>query len=115
VPYDSLTNEQKQAVQNWLAVARPLAGELARLLKKTHDAGIAWGAVSTALSSLANGDLIPNATGLDGAAPIDKERLTNLAGYFITLSATADGAEGSYNTAYHRAIYLDAAGLVNTI
>jgi hypothetical protein len=114
--YADLTPEQKDAVQALCVVARPLAGELGRLLEK-FQAVVAYyvGNVETILGELENDDSIPNTTGLTGAQALTKAELANLVGYLIVASATADGASGSYNTNYHRALYAKACGPGNLI
>lgn len=114
--YADLTAEQKASVQALSQLARPLSGELARLLEK-FQAVVAYygGNVETILGGLQNADVIPNESGLAGAQSMTKADWVNLIGYFITASATADGASGSYNTNFHRSLYAKAAGPENLI
>lgn len=114
--FGDLTQEQQDSVQALCGMARPLAGELARVLEK-FQAVVAYysGNVETILALLDGADEIPNATGLVGAQAMTKTELVNLVGYLITASATADGASGSYNTNYHRALYAKACGPENLV
>lgn len=114
--YADLTAEQKASVQALSAVARPLAGEFARLLEDFQGVVSYYvGNVETILAALDAGDEIPNETGLSGAQALTKADFVNLVGYMITASATGDGASGSYNTNYHRSLYAKACGPENMI
>lgn len=114
--YVDLTQEQKDAVQALSQTLRPLSGELARLLEKCQAVVSYYtGNVETILGELQNSDEIPNTSGLTGAQSLTKEQFVNLVGYMITLSATADGSSGSYNTNYHRSLYGKAVGPGNLI
>ena len=62
------------------------------------------------LAGLDASDLIPNTSGLAGAQDLTKEQFANLMGYLIVSSATPDGSSGSFNTNYHRGLYVQAAG-----
>ena len=114
--YADLTPEQKESVQALSQLVRPLSGELARLLEK-FQAVVSYyvGNVETILGALQSSDEIPNASGLAGEQTLTKEQLVNLIGYMIVISATPDGASGSYNTNYHRALYAKACGPENLI
>jgi len=114
--YSDLTPEQKASVQALSAVVRPLAGDFSRLLEE-FQAVVAYyvGNVETVLAALDAGDAIPNETDLAGAQSLTKSQFVNLVGYMISASATADGAAGSYNTNYHRALYAAACGPENMI
>ena len=114
--YASLTEEQRESVDALCVMVRPLAGELARTLEKFQGVTSYWtGNVETILGALQSSDVIPNTTGLAGAQGLTKAELTNLIGYMITASATADGASGSYNSNYHRSLYAKAAGPINIV
>jgi hypothetical protein len=114
--YDELTADQKAEVQALANLARPLAGELARLLEKFQAVVAGYvGNTENVLGLLGASDLVPNTSGLTGAESLTKEQMINLIGYMITASATADGASGSYNTNYHRALYALACGPGNLI
>ena len=114
--YADLTQAQKDSLQAMCLLVRPLSGELGRLLEK-FQAVVAYysGNVETILGELQASDLVPNESGLAGAQGLTKEQLVNLVGYFIVMCATADGASGSYNTNYHRALYAKACGPTNLL
>lgn len=84
-------------------------GNLGRAIAAKHA-----GNVETTLALLDDG-IIPNYDSGKGEEPLSKADMLALVGYAIDSSATADGASGSYNTAYHRALYVRAAGLYNTL
>jgi hypothetical protein len=108
----SLTQAQKDTVQAVVNPVRALAGNFAQLMNDAKDLGLAWNnGASAIVATLDAGESIPNGTGLADAAPLTKDKLVNLVGYYITVGATPDGSSGSYNTNYHRAVYLDAAGI----
>lgn len=116
MPFASLTQEQQDNVQALCAVARPLTGEFARLLEKFQAVVAGYsGNVETILGQLDNADVIPNATDLAGAQGMTKAELVNLIGYMIVACATPDGSSGSFNTNYHRSLYVKAAGAANLI
>ena len=112
--YEDLTQEQQASIQALSQVVRPLTGEFAKLLAKFQVAVSYYvGNVETILAGLDASDLIPNTSGLAGAQDLTKEQFVNLMGYLIASSATPDGSSGSFNTNYHRALYVRAAGPEN--
>jgi hypothetical protein len=113
--YASLTSEQKAAVDELANNVRVFAGELAQLCNHGRAAASKWaGNVENIVGSLTNGTTIPNNSGLNEGQSLTKEQLTNLVGYLMTLSETADNG-GGYNTNYHRSLYVAAAGMLSTI
>lgn len=111
MPFAELTPEQQAAVNECATQTRAIAGELARCLEHAQAVVSYYvGNVEGMLAGLDGADLIPNASGLSGAQGLTKTELVNLIGYLITASATGDGASGSYNTNYHRALYAKACG-----
>jgi hypothetical protein len=113
--YASLTSEQKAAVDELANNARVFAGELARLCNHGRAAASKWsGNVENIVGTLTNGELIPNQSGMNAGQALTKEQLTNLVGYLMTLSETADNG-GGFNTNYHRSLYVAAAGMISTI
>lgn len=110
--WNSLTAQQQQTVQDVATPARALAGEFAQLCNKAKDLGLAYNNGAAAiLATVTGSELIPNDSGLAGAQSITRDQLVNLIGYYTTIGATPDGSSGSYNTNYHRAVYLAAAGI----
>jgi len=114
--YETLTQEQRDSVDALAQMVRALSGTLARTLEQFQAVNSYWtGNIETILSGLQASDVIPNKTGLAGAQGLTKSELTNLVGYMIVASATADGASGSYNSNYHRSLYAKAAGPINIV
>lgn len=114
--YNDLTANEKLAVQELAQFVRASVGELARLASKGRAiANYYSGNVEVILSELASSDLIPNESDLAGAQDLTKEQLVNLTGYLMTFSDMTDGANGSYNTNYHRGLYARAAGPTNIV
>lgn len=116
--YADLTTEQKASVQALLQLVRPLTAEHIRTLEKMQAATAYYGGnVETILGELQNGDVIPNESGLAGAQSVTKSELVTQIGFFINASSNASvpNAEGSYNTAFHRALAAKLAGPDNLI
>lgn len=113
--WNELTQQQRDEVLDLLAAQRDWAGAMARLgnLGRAIAAKYA-GNVETTLASLDAGE-IPAYDAGQGQEPLTKADLLALVGYAIDSSATPDNSPGSYNTAYHRALYVRAAGLYNTL
>jgi hypothetical protein len=108
----SLTADQQAAIQAVATPSRGMAGTLAQLLNHAKDIGLAYsGSVEALIGSLNSGEIIPNNSGLAGASGLTRDQLINLLGYYIVMGATLDGSNGSYNTNYHRGLYIAAAGI----
>lgn len=113
--WNALTQQQRDEVSDLLKAAREWAGTMARLNALGQAIGLKYtGNVETTLGSLDAGE-IPVYDAAKGEEAITKAELQNLAGYAITASATPDGSSGSYNTNYHRALFIRAAGLYQTL
>lgn len=108
--YNSLTVEQKNILGALTTQTRAFAGSLARDNTVAEVLLDDWNAqVAAIVASLDAGEIIPNLSGLAGAASITKEELTNLLAVSITnLLAT-------YNTAAARELYVKLAGPQNVI
>ena len=108
--YDSLTQEQKNILGALTTQTRAFAGKLARDNTVAEVLVDDWNAqVSAIVATLDAGEIIPNLSGLNGAAAITKEELTTLLGTSITnLLAT-------YNTTAARELYVKLAGPGNVI
>ena len=112
--YADLTDEQKASIQALSTFMRGLSSEWAKVLEKAQAISAYYtGNVETDIASLDSADVIPQTTGLVGAEPLTKADFTTLIGYFMVASNAADGASGSYNTPYHRALYSRACGPEN--
>jgi hypothetical protein len=113
--WNALTQQQRDEITDLLKAVRSHAGQVAR----AHALGRAIaskyvGNVETTLSSLDAGD-IPVYNASVGEEPLSKADLITLVGYAMTASETPDNSSGSYNTNYHRSLYVKAAGLFNTL
>ena len=109
--YADLTDDQKASIQALSTFMRGLSSEWAKVLEKAQAiAAYYTGNVETDMASLDSADEIPQTTGLAGAEPLTKADFATLVGYFLVASDAADGASGSYNTPYHRALYSRACG-----
>jgi hypothetical protein len=110
-----LTQEQRDEITALLTAQREWCGMMARLcaLGRAITSKYA-GNVETTLASLDAGS-IPVYDASQGQETLTKDELINLAGYSDVSSRTSDGSNGSYYTNYHRALYVKAAGLYNTL
>jgi len=114
--YEELTAEQQASIDALMAIVRPQAGTLARLLESFQAIVSQYtGNIETILNLIDAAEEIPNQTGLAGAQAMTRADVQTLIGYMTTAAATADGSDGSYNTNYHRSLYAKACGAVNMI
>lgn len=72
------------------------------------------GNVETIIGSLDAGP-IPPTNNIAEAEQLTKAEIQNLVGYAMTCAATPDNSSGSYNTNYHRALFVRAGGLFNCL
>ncbi len=106
--YASLTAEQKARLSEYDPLARGLAGELARLMTRLQACVDLYNNdVSAILTLLDNGEVVPIEAGLADAAEMTDLDHVTLQSYFQGVVA--------YNTAAHRANYVQAAGAQNTV
>jgi hypothetical protein len=107
--YDSLTTEQKALVQAFLNFARGWCGEQARTNNHGEAANDDYNAqVSAILATLDDGEIIPNTSGLAGAASINENDL-------ISVVSHIQGIQTNYNTSAHRQLWTKMAGAGNLI
>lgn len=106
--YADLTTEQKASLNSWMGLFRASCGEIARVNNHLDAVNVDYnGAVGTILGLLENTDVIPNASGLDGAEPMTKAQV-------ITCVSYMQGILG-YNTAAHRGNLALGCGETNLI
>jgi hypothetical protein len=111
----SLSQSDKDKILDAMGASRAWAGEMARLCALGRAIAAKYtGNVETALSGLDAG-AIPVYDATQGQEQLTKAELINLVGYAMTSSETPDNSAGSYNTNYHRALFVKAAGLFNTL
>jgi len=107
--YQSLTIEQQRLLQSFTNTLRAWAGEQARV--NNHGAVLDTdytAQASAIINSLTAGEIIPNTSGLDGAAGIAKEDL-------ISVVAHVQGILAGFNMAGHRQLWVKLAGAHNMI
>jgi hypothetical protein len=106
--YADLTTEQKQSVDDFMAMVRPFCGELARV----HNHGAAaftqyWATISTIMGELQDADEIPNKTGLAGAVGVTKAQVAVILAWMESLA--------TINSESNRQLMAKACGGVNLI
>lgn len=108
--YGDLTAEQRASLQSWLNnVVRPWCGEQARVNNHADVANLAYNATGLAvLGDLTDEDVIPNQSGLAGAASLTKAEVVSIVSHIQAILA-------GYNTDPHRQLWLRAAGAMNLI
>lgn len=115
----SLSADQQDAVQSVANAVRSLQLHWQHLANAGLVVSAAWnGGVSSLVGSLADDatGLIPNGTSYAGAQPLSRADLTNMVGYLIDVSNPANvTGGGGYNTAFHEALRVKAAGVNATI
>jgi hypothetical protein len=113
--WSELTQQQRDEILDLIKAQRDWSGAMARLGNLGRAIAAKYsGNVETTLASLDAGE-IPVYDATRGQEPLTKSELITLVGYAIDSSNTADGAAGSYNTGFHRALYVRAAGLYDTL
>jgi hypothetical protein len=111
----SLTQAQRDEVVQEIAAVREWSGMAARLHNLGRAIAAKWsGNVETTVASLDAGDIPVYDAGL-GQEALSKADLQTLAGYAIDYSVATDGATPSFNTPYHRALYVKAVGIYGTL
>jgi len=106
--YADLTTEQQASLDAWMSLFRATAGELARVNNHQEVVNTEYnGTISAILGELAGVDVIPNASGLDGAEPMTKDQVVTVVSYMQAVLG--------YNTSAHRANLARAAGERNLI
>lgn len=107
--YNSLTTEQKNILQGFLNFTRAWCGEQARCNNHGDVADTDYNAqVSAIISSLDANEVIPNTSGLAGAASVTKEDL-------ISVVSHVQGILTNYNTSAHRQLWITMAGAGNLV
>jgi hypothetical protein len=116
--YADLTTEQKKQIDDFMALARPWCGELARVHNHGQTVFTAyWGIVAPIMDLLQDGDEIPNATGLS-AAPITTDT-ENLSGATVVTKAELgtilawQSTVAALNNESNRQLMARAAGAIN--
>lgn len=103
-----LTRDQRVSLEAWMKLFRATCGEIARVNNHNEAVNTEYNGVASAiLAELADGDVIPNTTGLDGAEPMTKAEVVTVVSYMQAMLG--------YNTSAHRQNLSKAAGESNLI
>lgn len=114
--YASLTDEQKNILQNMTNLLRSWAGETGRTNNHGEAINDDYNAqTSVILTSLDAGEVIPNTSGLAGAASLTKEEVTTLVSHVQNMQADMSTHTSGFNTAALRQAWTKAAGAANMI
>lgn len=114
--YASLTREQKGILQDFTNLCRSWAGEQARVNNHADAINTTYNAqVVTILSSLDVGEIVPQTSGLNGAASLTKEEVTTLVSHIQNMLADMRTHTSGFNTATLRQAWAKAAGAANLI
>ncbi len=116
VAYASLTPEQQNILQDMINLCRAWAGEQARANNHADAINTTYNAqVVTILSSLNVGEVVPNTSGLAGAASLTKEQVTTLVSHVQNILADMSTHTSGFNTSALRQVWATAAGAANLI
>ncbi len=114
--YASLTVEQQNILQNHTNLLRAWAGEQARANNHGSAINSSYNAqVSTILSSLDAGEVIPQTSGLAGSASLTKEEVTTLTSHVQNMLTDMSTHTSGFNTATLRQAWAKATGASNLI
>jgi hypothetical protein len=114
--YASLTTEEKNILQNMTNMLRGWAGEQARTNNHAEVINDDYNAqVVTLLTSLDAGEVIPNTSGLAGAASLTKEEVTTLVSHVQNILTDMSTHTSGFNTTTLRQAWTKAAGAANLI
>ena len=107
--YAELTTEQKSILDAFVGMVRSWSGEQARTNNHGEAINDDYNAqVSAIITTLDAGALVPNESGLSGAASLTKEDI-------ISIVSHIQGVQTSYNTSGHRQLWTKASGAANLI
>lgn len=114
--YDSLTAEQKGILSAYLNLIRAWTGEQARANNHADAANSQYNANASAiLSTLDTGEIIPNASGLNGASSLTKEEAITLTSHMQNILTNMSSHTAGFNTAALRVTWAKATGADNII
>lgn len=107
--YADLTIEQQTTLDDFMALIRPLAGEIAKTCNHMGAANTAYAAdIDVLIASLGEGEVVPNKSGLAGAQSMKKEDVQSFMGSLALVLST-------YNTDDNREQWSKLAGANNLI
>ena len=114
--YDSLSTEDKAILQNMTNMCRSWSGEQARTNNHGEAINTTYNAqVVTILSSLDAGEVVPNTSGLAGAASLTKEQVITLVSHIQNVQTDMSTHTNGFNTDGLRQVWAIAAGAENLI
>ena len=114
--YASLTQEEKDLLKSYTNFIRAWAGEQARTNNHASASNDDWNAqISTIVNSLDPGEIIPNESGLDGAASLTKEEVISLTSHTENILTDMSTHTSGFNTAALRQLWTKATGSPNMI
>lgn len=107
--YESLSAQDKATLLAYLPLFRGAAIQYVKSLNALAELDNLWtNTVSAVVAKLDAAEVVPDATNLDGAAPLSHDDL-------ITLMADIEQVLAAKNDAAHRAAYARICGQRNTI
>ncbi len=114
--YASLTTEQKNILAAFTNNLRAWCGEMARTNNHADASNTSYNSfVTTILSSLDAGEIVPNTSGLPGAQSLTKEEVITLVSHQQNMLTDMSTHTGGFNTATLRQTWSKAAGAANLI
>jgi len=114
--YASLSQEEKDLCAAYTNMLRAWAGEQARANNHAAAIDADWVAqISTIINSLDVGEVIPNASGLAGAASLTEGEATTLTSHCQNILTDMSTHSSGFNTAGFRQAWTKACGATNMI
>lgn len=114
--YADLTTEQQNILQDMINLCRAWAGEQARVNNHGEAINTAYNAqVSTILGLVDGAEVIPNVSGLGGAASLTKNEVITLVSHIQNIQTDMSSHTNGFNTEALRQVWSMAAGAVNLI
>ena len=109
--YDSLSNSDKNVLQNMTNMCRAWCGEQARSNNHADVINTDYNAQTSAIiSSLDAEEVIPNTSGLAGANNLTKEELITLVSHMQNILSNMSSHTGGFNTTSLRQTWTKAVG-----
>lgn len=114
--YESLSPSQKALLNDMVTLSRSWAGEQARTNNHGEAINTTYNAsVSAILASLDAGEVVPNQSGLAGAADLTKEEVITLISHMQNILTDMRTHTSGFNTPALRQVWVRAAGAANLI
>jgi len=114
--YASLTQEQKDILQASTNLVRAWSGEQARTNNHADAINNDYNAQTITIGNLLDaGEIIPNTSGLSGAASLTIEEYTTLISHIQNILLNMSSHTAGFNTAFLRQAWTKAVGAENMI